>query len=100
MKIDIQSIHFDADQKLVDYVNTKAERLTKYFDRIMQVEIFLKMENDSTLNVKSKLVEVRAFLPGNTLFSKERAPTFESAADQSFDHMRRQLKRHKEKIRN
>ena len=92
MKTDIQSIHFDADQKLVDYVSTKAERLTKYFDRIMEVEVFLKMENTSTLNVKNKLVEVRAKLPGNTLFSKESAPTFEAAADQSFDHLRRQLK--------
>ena len=100
MKIDIQSIHFDADQKLLDYVNLKAERLSKYFDRITEIEIYLKLENTSSLNVKNKLVEIKALLPGNTLFSKEAAPSFEVATDQSFDHMRRQLKRHKEKIRN
>lgn len=100
MHIDIQSIHFDADQKLKDYVQKKAERLSKYFDRITEIEIFLKLENASSLNVKNKLVEVKVLLPGNTLFSKESAPTFEVASDQSFDHMRRQLKRYKEKIRN
>ena len=100
MNVDIQSIHFDADQKLVDYVNKKAQRLTKFFDRITNVEVFLKLENTSSLNVKNKWVEIKVLLPGNTLFSKEFAPTFEAAADQSFDHMRRQLKRYKEKIRN
>ena len=100
MKIDIQSIHFDSDQKLLDYVNKKAERLTKYFNRITEVFIFLKLENTSSMNVQSKLVEIKVLLPGNTLFSKEQAPSFEAAADESFDHIRRQLKRHKEKIRN
>ncbi len=98
MNIDIQTVQFTADQKLVDFIEKKAKKLEQFFDRITSIEVYLKLDNKSS-QVKDKVVSVRANIPGNQLFAEETSKVFEEGVDSAMDSLKRQLKRHKEKIR-
>lgn len=95
MKLQMHSIHFDADTQLTEFVTQKVNKLETFYDRIVEGEVFLKHNNSDGTNTKT--VEIKLFVPGSTLFSQENAPSFEAAADAAVDAMRRQLKRFKEK---
>jgi putative sigma-54 modulation protein len=97
MKLQINSVHFDADRGLTDFVQQKMNKLDTYFDRIVEGEVFLKQEINTTPTA-SKIVEVKLFVPGSTLFSKEEAATFEIATDRVLDSMSKQLKKYKDKL--
>ena len=94
MNIRTDSVHFTADQKLLDYIELKTERLKNYYDRILDVNVILKLENAG--QVKDKIVELKAHVPGDTLFIKESSKTFEAALDSAIDLMKRKLIRFKE----
>lgn len=94
MKTQIHSIKFDADQKLIDFIERRLNKLQGIYERITSVEVFLKLNN---LGVENKTVEIKVNLPGSQLFSKHEAKSFEEAADSSLDSVRRQLTKLKEK---
>lgn len=98
MKVKIQSLHFHADEKLKDFIVKKAEKLNTFFDRIIDCKVTLSLEHNNT-QVKEKTVLVKTQIPGSMLIAKETSKMFEESADAAFDHIRRQLKKHKEKIR-
>jgi putative sigma-54 modulation protein len=95
MKLQMHSIHFEADQQLTDFIQQKIDKLETFFDRIVEGEVFLKHNN--TDGIDNKTVEIKLFVPGATLYSDEDAPSFEAAADAAVEAMRRQLKKYKEK---
>ncbi|HBH06839.1 MAG TPA: ribosome-associated translation inhibitor RaiA [Flavobacteriales bacterium] len=97
MKLDIQSIRFDADQKLIDHIEKKASKLDKYFDNIISGQVFLKLEKSE--DRMNKNVEIRLEVPGNDLFASKRASTFEEASDEAIDALTRQVKKLKEKLK-
>ncbi|MEK7226705.1 MAG: HPF/RaiA family ribosome-associated protein, partial [Bacteroidota bacterium] len=45
MNVNIQTVHFDANRKLLDYINQKLQKLNLFNDRIIQVNVFLKLDN-------------------------------------------------------
>ena len=95
MKLQIHSIRFDADEKLIDLIKKKLNKLETFYDRIIDGEVFLKIENDeSRIN---KIIEIKLNIPGNQLFAKERARSFEIGADEATEALRRQIKKFKEK---
>ncbi|MBA9078885.1 MULTISPECIES: ribosome hibernation-promoting factor, HPF/YfiA family [Rufibacter] len=96
MKLQIRSVHFTADQSLLDFLQKKLDKLDTFFDRIVSGEVVLRVQNTETTD--NKLVEVKLFVPGATLFCKEEANTFETATDKAVDDMKKQLIRYKEKI--
>ena len=96
MKLQMHSIHFDADQKLLDFIQKRADKLETYYDRIVGGEVFLRLENSD--NKDNKVVEIKLGIPGATLFAKEQKNSFESAADSAVESLRRQIKKHKEKL--
>ncbi len=96
MKLNIQSIHFDADQKLLDLVQTKADKLDTYFDKIVSGDVFLRVEKSDSRD--NKLVEIKLIVPGNDLFASKKAASFEEAVDEAIEALRRQVKRLKEKL--
>jgi putative sigma-54 modulation protein len=96
MKLQVTSVHFDADQKLIDYIEKKAAKLTQFFDRIIDAQVHLKLENSG--QIRDKIVELKLMIPGDTLVAKEVNKTFEAATDEVIDTMKRQLTRHKEKL--
>ncbi|MBK9103074.1 MAG: ribosome-associated translation inhibitor RaiA [Saprospiraceae bacterium] len=96
MKINLTAVHFDADQKLIDYIEKKSSKLSQFFDRITDAQVFLKLENSG--QVRDKIVEIKLMVPGDTLVAKETSKTFEAATDAAVDNMKRQLNKHKERV--
>lgn len=96
MKLQMHSIHFNADQKLVEFIQKKADKLDQFFDRIIDGEVFMRLDKDESN--ENKLVEIKINIPGNQLFAKERSKSFEAATDEAVEALRRQLKKHKEKL--
>jgi putative sigma-54 modulation protein len=97
MKIVVKSVDFHADTKLVTYIEQKLSRLNRYFERSIQADVHLKLQ-DTGGRVREKLVEIRLNIPGNALMDKRSGKTFESAAMASIEGLKRQLLRHKEKV--
>ena len=97
MNIKMHSIRFDADQKLVEFVNTKVKKLPNVYDDILGAEVFLRLDKDS--DRENKLVEIKLDVKGQTVFAKKQCKTFEQATDLSIDALKKQLVRRKEKIR-
>jgi len=96
MKLQMHSIRFDADQKLVDFIQKKADKLDKFFDRIIDGEVFLRLDKDD--DMENKIMEIKLNVPKQQLFAKEKAKSFEEAADQAVEALRRQIMKHKDKI--
>jgi len=97
MKVQTKSVHFTADRKLVQFIQRKLSKLEKLFDRIIGVEVVMKLENAG--KIKDKIVEIYLKVPGETIIIKETKKTFEKAIDSSMPVLKRRLKRHKEKVR-
>ena len=97
MNVTINSIHFTADAKLKSFIESKLEKLNKFYDRIIGVEVFLKLENSG--QVKDKIVELKTTIPGATLMATSVDKTFESSMDSASGNIIRQLKREKDKRR-
>ena len=95
MKLQIHSIHFDADVKLLDFIQKKMDKLETFYDRIIDGEVFLRIEKGEKVN--NKVVELKLKIPGQTLFSKEQAGSFEAGTDAGVEALRRQIKKFKEK---
>jgi putative sigma-54 modulation protein len=96
MKVNIQSIHFKADKKLLAFINQKVEKTETFFDGLISADVYLKLENNQS--GYNKLVEIKLNLPGNPVFAKEQSNTFESATDKILDKLVAQVKKHKEKL--
>jgi putative sigma-54 modulation protein len=96
MKLQTHSVHFDADQKLVDFIQKKANKLETFYDRIIDGEVFLKLENGEAID--NKIVEIKVNVPGTQLFAKEQSDSFEAATDQAVNALKKQLLKHKEKF--
>jgi putative sigma-54 modulation protein len=61
MKINMSAVHFNADQKLIDYIEKKTAKLEQFFDRIIDAQVFLKLENSG--QVRDKIVELKLQVP-------------------------------------
>jgi len=97
MKVNVQSVHFTADGKLLDFIESKLQKLATHYDKIIESDVTLRLDNAS--NNENKIVEIRLHVPGNDLFAKRQCSTFEEAIDESVDALRNQMIKHKEKIR-
>ena len=98
MEIRIKSIHFDATEKLQEFINKKVEKLQKSYEDIQKVEVQLKVEKPAAALNKTTSLTVTA--PGNTLFVEKTCDTFEESVDLCLDAMKVQLTKFKEKQRN
>lgn len=97
MKLQMHSIHFDADRKLLDYIQKKTEKLSTFYDRITGGEVFLRLNKD-TVGHENKVVEIKISVPGHTLFVKQQSSSFEAATDEAVEALKAQVKKFKEKM--
>jgi len=97
MKVTINSVKFKTDKKLEDFINEKVQKLTINYTDIIGSEVILKIENGEDL--ENKIAEIRLMIPGNDLFAKKNCKTFEGATDQAVEALKKQLIKHKEKLR-
>jgi len=98
MEITVQSIHFDADQKLLDFVNKKIAKIERFFNRVTQIEIYLKLDAKNG-GIRNKVAEIKVNIPGKTIFSKEHSFSFEDSVEKALEHTVQQVKKYKEKSR-
>ncbi len=96
MKLQVHSIHFDADQKLIDFIHKKVDKLETFYDRMVDGEVFLRLNNEG---IENKTVEIKLNAPGQNFFAKEQATSFEAATDLATEALRSQLKKFKAKVK-
>ena len=96
MNVNIQTVRFDADAALIEYVNRKCEKLHTFHDRIINVNVFLKLDN-VVHTIKDKIAEIRIHVPRQEFFVKSTSKSFESSFDNALDSIVNQIKRKKEK---
>jgi putative sigma-54 modulation protein len=96
MQVQVQSIHFDADRKLINFIEEKISKLTTFHDRIIKGEVFLRLDK-SDVN-ENKIAEIKLSIPGKELFARKQCKSFEEATDVAVDALKRQIHKHKTKI--
>jgi putative sigma-54 modulation protein len=93
MEIRVQSIKFNADQKLLDFVEKKFSRLEKFYDAVTSVDVALSLLPDH----ENKSVKVQVSIPGSTIVVEKNAKTFEDAVVDCADILKEKLVKEKEK---
>jgi len=96
MNVQIQTLHFDADRKLVEYVTNKLDKLKTFHDRIIKVDVYLKLDN-VVHNIKDKIAEIRVHVPRADFFVKSTSKSFEASFDEAFEAVVNQIKKKKQK---
>ena len=96
MSIKINNVGFSADEKLKNFIEAKLSKLSRFYNRITNSTVYLKLENSG--KVKDKIVEVTVSVPGKVLVSKAEDKSFESAVDECATSLERQLKKYKGKF--
>jgi putative sigma-54 modulation protein len=97
MNVNIQTVHFDADSKLVSYVETKISKIYQFHEKITTVDVYLKLDN-VVHTIKDKIAEIKINIPGHHFFVKQSSKSFEQSFDEALNSMITQIKRKKEKI--
>ena len=96
MTINIQSVHFDADKKLLGFVNEKVTKLNTFYDGIINSEIILRLDKSSSAD--NKVAEIKMLGKGQEFFAKKQCSTFEEATDLACEALKTQVKKYKEKV--
>ncbi|MBA3828625.1 MAG: ribosome-associated translation inhibitor RaiA [Taibaiella sp.] len=97
MNVQIQTVHFDADSRLIEHVKTKLEKLSTFHDHIIRVEVYLRLDNMAQ-QVKDKIAEIKVYVPKHTYFVKHSSKAFEESFDLGLASMVNQVKRKKERV--
>jgi putative sigma-54 modulation protein len=97
MNVNIQTVHFDADSKLVTYIETRISKIYQFHEKITKVDVYLKLDN-VVHTIKDKVAEIKIHIPGHSFFVKQSSKSFEQSFDEALDSMIMQIKRQKEKV--
>ena len=97
MKVNTQSVNFNADQKLIDFIQKRMDKLELFYDKVISTDVYLKVENTS--GKENKILEARVSVPGDSFVVKKQCRTFEECVDMAVSSLERQLKKRKEKLR-
>ena len=96
MKVEIQSLHFNADASLVEFINKKMEKLDRFYDKIIGSDVVLSLEQLNT-QVKDKVVIIKTQIPGQILIAKETSKKFEEAVYLAVESIKKQMEKFKAK---
>mgnify|MGYP003110792858 CR=1 FL=1 len=97
MKVNVQSVNFNADQKLIDFIQVKLDKLEHYYDKIIYADVYLKVQNTS--DKVNKVTEILLSIPGGDVMVKKSCRKFEECVDECISSLQRQLVKKKEKIK-
>ncbi|AYV21723.1 Ribosome hibernation promoting factor [Vibrio thalassae] len=94
MQIQIEGHHVDVTESMQDYVQSKFQKLERFFDHINSINVILKVEKlnqiaEATLHVNQ--AEIHAAANDESMYA---------AIDALVDKLVRQLNKHKEKLSN
>ena len=97
MNVQIQSVKFDADKKLIEFVENKMSKLERFADRATGAEVILKLDKD--FEKGNKVATNTLHMPGEDMVAEHRARAFEEAIDEAIDALKRQIEKFKEKVK-
>ena len=97
MNVNIQTVHFDADGKLLEFIQRRIEKIKQFHDRVTHIDVFLKLDN-IVHQIKDKVVEIGVSIPRHEFFVKQSSKSFEESFDNALDSMINQIKRKKERL--
>ncbi|AEI48707.1 HPF/RaiA family ribosome-associated protein [Runella slithyformis] len=97
MRLQVHAIHFDADSKLLEFIEKKLGKLETFYDRITSGEVYLRLDKSESSKVKNKVVEVKINVPNAELFVKESGRSFEEGTDLALEALKIQIKKYKAK---
>ena len=95
MKVNSQSVNFDADQKLLNFVQGRMDKLELFYDKVISSDVYLKVQNTSSK--ENKIVEIKVQIPRDQLIVKKQCKSFEEAVDSACSSLERLLVKKKEK---
>ena len=93
----MQSVNFVADGKLIDFIQKRMDKLELFYDKVIDSDVFLKVENTS--NKENKIIEVMVSVPRDKFMVKKQCKSFEEGVDCACSSLERQLVKRKEKLR-
>lgn len=96
MNVKIQSVKFDADKKLIEFIENKMAKLERFVDRTTGAEVILKIDKDPEQG--NKVATIKVDVPTETLVAEHQSKSFEEAVDEAIDALKKQLEKHKEKF--
>ena len=96
MKMNVQSVNFTADQKLVNFIQKKLDKLENHFDNVIYADVFLKVQNTS--EKENKIAEILLSIPGDEIICKKKGRRFEVGVDECVSSLERQLQKRKKKF--
>ena len=97
MNIQIHSVRFDADKKLIDFVHQKLGKLSQFSENIVSAEVFLRLDKDQ--DRENKVTEVKLEYPGGPLFARKQSKSFEESTDSVIDALKKQITKQKAKLK-
>lgn len=97
MKVNAQSVNFNADASLIQFVQNRLDKLETFYNRVVSSDVYLKVENTSAK--ENKIVEIKLHVPKDKFMVKKQCKTFEEAVDSACSSLERKLIKRKEKMR-
>ena len=97
MKVNAQSVNFDADRKLIDFIQNRMDKLDLFYDKVISSDVYMKVENTSAK--ENKIVEIKVHVPRDKFIVKKQCKSFEEAIDSACSSHERKLVKKKEKMR-
>ncbi len=96
MNVKIQSVKFDADQKLIDFIQAKMNKLDRFAENTISAEVIMKLDKD--IERGNKVVTIKLIVPGGDLVADYRSKSFEESVDEAIDALKKQIEKHKERF--
>ncbi|GAB5475904.1 MAG: ribosome-associated translation inhibitor RaiA [Maribacter sp.] len=97
MKVNAQSVNFNADATLIQFVENRLNKLETFYNKVVSSDVYLKVENTSSK--ENKIVEIKLHIPKDKFMVKKQCKTFEEAVDSACNTLERKLIKRKEKMR-
>lgn len=94
MKVNFNSVGFSADQKLLDFIQKKLNKIETFYDKVIDADVYLKLDNNH--QKENKILEIRLNVPGDSFLVKKEAKSFEEAMDECLTPLERFVIKHKE----
>lgn len=93
MKVRLTSRHFDVTPDFRAYVEDKVSRLARYFDRVDEAHVVFEEQG------RRRIADVTVHAAGVIASSERETEDMRSAFDRAFEKVERQIRRHKDRVR-
>ena len=98
MNLTISGHHLEVTPALRTYVTSKLDRITRHFDRLVDIKVLLSVEKQKEKD-KRQRAECTIHVKGGDMFAESADEDLYAAVDALMDKLDRQVGKHKEKTK-